>query len=272
MNKFRKFIKIGHIAGITLLLTLSNIVLAQDDNDQEGTSNGDWEFALAPLFIWGMGISGETTMGDSTAPLNVQFKDVFSNLDAIFTLHFEARKDKWTIFSEIQYANIGPDIDASLGPVSIDAGIGFKNTMFELGGAYAFRETQNTRWELLGGIRYTDQDVKVDGIITLPPPVNERDIDIRDGDSWSHAIVGTRFTGIMSNEWTFIARTDIGYGGSDNKAFNASALFDYRFNNWGSAFVGYRYLKYDYDNGKSEGTYAYDAYQSGPTLGVQIHW
>ena len=82
----------------------------------------------------------------------------------------------------------------------------------------------------------------------------------------------------MSDTWTFIARTDAGYGGSDNKAFNAAAMFDYRFKNWGSVFFGYRYLNYDYDydndndndNDKAEDTYAFDAYQSGPLAGNKL--
>ncbi len=272
MNKFKLCEKLGQMAVIALLTASSNIALAQSDNDQDISNNGDWEFTLAPLFLWGMGINGGATIGDATAPLDLEFGDIFSNLETVFTLHFEARKDKWTIFSEIQYVDLGPEINVSKGPVSTVADIGFKNTMIELGGAYAFRETQNTRWEVLGGVRYTDQDVDVEAILTFPPPVNEQNIAVEGGDSWSHAFVGTRFFGSMSDEWTFIARTDVGYGGSDNTAFNAVAMFDYQFNDWGSVFFGYRYLSYDYDNDKADDTYVFDAYQSGPLAGLMIHW
>ena len=219
-----------------------------------------------------MGISGGATIGDTTAPLDLSFGDIFSNLEVVFTLHFEARKDKWTFFSELQYVDMSPEATVSMGPVAINADIDFKNTMIELGGAYAFWETRNTRWEVLGGIRYTDQDVDVDATLTFPPPINEQNIMTDGGDNWSHAIVGTRFFGKMSAEWTFIARTDVGYGGSDNKAFNAVAMFDYRFKKWGSVFFGYRYLNYDFDNDNAEDTYALDAYQSGPLAGLMIHW
>lgn len=272
MTKFKQFDKLGRIAGIALLAASSNIALAQDDNDQDVTNESEWEFALAPLFLWGMGISGDATLGDKVAPLDLEFGDIWSNLETVFTVHFEARKDKWTIFSEFQHVKLTPNVGISLGPVTVDADIDFKNTMIELGGAYAFRETQNTRWEVLGGVRYTDQDIKVEGTLTLPPPINEQYIEIDGGDKWSHALVGTRFFGKMSADWTFIARTDVGYGGSDNKAFNAMAMFDYQFKDWGSVFFGYRYLKYDYDNDKAEDTYAFDAYQSGPLAGLMIHW
>ena len=272
MYKFKLFERLGRIAAIALLTATSNIALAQNDTDQDVSNNGDWEFALSPLFLWGMGISGESTIGDQTAPLDIGFSDILGNLEAIFTLHFEARKDKWGIFSEYQYADLGPEVDVSMGPITAVVDIGFKNTLIELGVAYAFRETQNTRWEVLGGIRYMDQDIDVDATLTFPPPDNEQNIKMTGGDNWSHALVGTRFFGTMSNEWTFIARTDVGYGGSDNKAFNAVVMFDYRFKNWGSAFVGYRYLTYDYDNDKAEDTYATDVYQSGPLAGLTIHW
>lgn len=272
MNKFKQFEKLGRIAAIALLVTSSNIALAQSSTNQDTSNNGDWEFTLSPLFLWGMGISGDATIGDATAPLDLAFSDVWDNLDAVFTVHFEARKDRWVFFAEYQYSSLKPEGGISLGPVSALAKIGFKNTMIELGGAYAFRETQNTRWELLGGLRNTDQDVDVEGTLTFPPPINERDFDKQGGDSWTHAIVGTRFFGTMSDNWTFIARTDVGYGGSDNKAFNATALFDYRFRNWGSVFFGYRYLKYDYSNDKVDDAYAFDAYQTGPLAGLTFHW
>ena len=271
MIKFKQFEKLVRIASIALLTASSNIALAQD-NDQDVSSEGEWEFALAPLFLWGMGISGDATMGDKTLPMEIEFGDIWANLDTVFTLHFEARKDKWVLFGEYQYVKLTPDVGVSIGPVSVNADIDFKNTMIELGGGYAFRETRNTRWEVLGGIRYTDQDIQVDTTLTFPPPINEQNIEMDGGDDWSHAFVGTRFFGKMSADWTFIARTDVGYGGSDNKAFNAIAMFDYQFKDWGSAFFGYRYLKYDYDNDKDEDTYAFNAYQAGPVLGIAIHW
>lgn len=92
------------------------------------------------------------------------------------------------------------------------------------------------------------------------------------GDDWWHAFLGARVFHSFNDKWSFIGRTDLGYGGSDNKAVNASFMFDYRFRDWGSAFAGYRYLQYDYDNGSSSNGYAYDAYQQGPLLGLTFYW
>ena len=72
----------------------------------------------------------------------------------------------------------------------------------------------------------------------------------------------------LSDNWTFVGRADYGYGGSDNTAGNFAFQFDYRFNDWGSAFIGGRYLTYDYD----DSGYAFDADKTGPLAGITIHW
>lgn len=51
MNKFKKVDKIGRTAVIALLMASSNITLAQDDTDQDVSSNGNWEFASEVLLL-----------------------------------------------------------------------------------------------------------------------------------------------------------------------------------------------------------------------------
>ena len=279
MNKTDFCRKLGHIICTVGLATSSGIALAQSEADSDmasdtNSNNGDWEFSLAPLFLWGVNLNGDATIGDITAPLVLDFKDdILENLEGVFTVHFEARKNKWTLFSELQYLDLGPGGSVSMGPITVDADISFKNTMIELGGAYAFSETSKTRWEVIGGLRYTDQDVGVDATLTIPPPVDkEIPIDMDAGDNWTHAFAGVRVFRSLNQKWTFIGRADLGYGGSDNSAVNASFMFDYRFKDWGSAFMGYRYLKYDYDNDESIDRYAFDAYQQGPVLGLALYW
>ena len=79
------------------------------------------------------------------------------------------------------------------------------------------------------------------------------------------------FAGFAKN-WNFIGRADFGAGGSD-LMWNLVGMFDYRFTNWGSFFVGYRVMDYDYDNGESgSGGYVFNARQQGPLAGLNIHW
>jgi len=145
--------------GVSLALTHGTLQAAETSPTTSTTvSSGDWNFTLAPLFLWGMSMDGSSTLGEATLPLELDFKDdVFSNMSAVFTLHFEAQKDDLALFTEIQYVNLEPS--TKVGPVSVD--VDFKNIMGELGAAYRFWGNENTDWEILGGARYFEQDLNV---------------------------------------------------------------------------------------------------------------
>ncbi|MEH6592892.1 MAG: hypothetical protein V7746_21670, partial [Halioglobus sp.] len=190
----------GQLAVASVLLASSNLATASDD----------WEFALSPLFLWGMSINGDATIGEATAPLDLAFKDeILENMEAVLTVHFEARKGIWTFFTEVQYVDLQPTVDISMGPIDAEADITFKNTMFELGAAYTLNESDSTRWEVIGGGRYTDQDVEVDATLStpLPPPLDQVDIDMEGGDDWWHAFLGARVSHSFNEKWSFIGRT-----------------------------------------------------------------
>jgi hypothetical protein len=125
---------------------------------------------------------------------------------------------------------------------------------------------------VIGGARYTDQEITTDIDITAPPPTAQTQQKLEAGDDWWHAFGGVRVTHAFTDRWNFTARGDLGYGGSDNSAANLGFMFRYRFRDWGSAFIGARYLRYDYDNDSSSNGYAYDAAQTGPMAGITIHW
>ena len=67
------------------------------------------------------------------------------------------------------------------------------------------------------------------------------------------------------------SRGDIGAGGSDF-VWNVSFILDYQFRHWGSVFIGYRWLDFDYSSGSGPDRYAYNALQQGPLAGIGFHW
>ena len=90
-------------------------------------------------------------------------------------------------------------------------------------------------------------------------------------EDWWDAIIGGRVKSRLSENWRFVGRVDYGFGGSDG-TWNLSGIFDYRFNNWGSVFVGYRWMDFDYSSGSGRDRYEYDATQQGPLAGLNIYW
>jgi predicted porin len=237
----------------------ANTVYAVDGD----STDGEWQYSLSPLFLWAQGIEGTSTIGPVTAPLDITFKDALSNLEATFTIHFEAKRDKLTLFGEYQYVNLGPE---AVGPMGGTVDIGFKDTIAELGAGYWVFGTETTDWEIIGGGRYTKQ--KLDVNVEDGPDL------INISNNWWVGFFGGRMSAKLSNKWTFIGRADYGLGSGDtNKIWNLNVMFDYRFKHWGSAFIGYKYMNYDYDNGKKGfDHYGYDASQQGPLLGLNFHW
>jgi hypothetical protein len=169
------FLRKTSIAASMLLGPILSITAqAQETND-------DWEFQLAPLFLWGMSINGESSIDGNVAPMDLNFKDdLLENMDGVFTLHFEARKQKLVLFAEYQYVSVNPDVEASIGPVTVNADIDFSVNSAELGGGYTVHQSDSTRWEVLGGLRWQEHDLDVDVVGPVFLPSN-----IKGGDDWS---------------------------------------------------------------------------------------
>jgi hypothetical protein len=252
----------GSLAAITLLAT--GAAFAE--------SEGGWEYTVIPMYLWGKSINGESSVGSVVTPLDVEFKDdVLENLEAAFALHLEAKKDDLTLFFEYNYADLNPGAELGLGPLAIDVDVDFRDIMLEFGIGYVFAKTGATEWEILGGARYFEQDLKVK--IDTPDlgPGGLPD-NISGGDDWWQGLAGLRTTTSLTQNWSLRARVDLGYGGSDNSAIQATGFFNYRFRDWGSFFFGFRYQDIDYDNGNSgPNGYSFKADQAGPMLGVSFH-
>ena len=116
------------------------------------STDGKWEYSLAPLFLWAQGIEGTSAVGPSSLPLEVEFSDAFDNLEATFTIRYEMKRDALTLFTEYQYVDMRPTAE---GPMKTDVDIGFKDTIAELGVGYWVFGTDRTDWEVIGGARYT---------------------------------------------------------------------------------------------------------------------
>ncbi len=253
-----------------LLLMLLPVAVATAAEDE-------WEFTVAPLYLWAKNIEGSAGLGPADAPLALDFRDdILENLDAAISLHFEAKYNQLTFFSEYNFARLKPSAEGSRGPIKARAEVEFEDIMWELGAAYSFYNSERVRWEFIFGLRHMDQslDVELDlqgpGLGDRPGKLPKK---IGGGDDWSHGFGGLRFTTKLSDKWSFRGRGDLGYQGSDNQGTHLSANFDYRFRDWGSFFAGYRYLDLDYDNGANDTSrYAFDGNQQGPLIGLAFYW
>lgn len=247
----------GIIAGTFILLFgLTIPAWAATETEDDG-----WKFILSPMFVWGKSIDGTTGAGPSDTQIDLNFKDdILENLAAVFTVHFEAKKNDWTLFTEYQYVNLDPSVETpSRSVVDID----FTVQTFELGAGYKVASFGSSDLEVLGGGRYTNHDIDAS--------LNPGRLSVDAGDNWWDGFIGLRIFTHITDAWTFVGRGDVGMGESD-LVVNISAMVDYRFKDWGSVFAGYKWMDYDYEGEDGRDRYAYDATEQGPLAGLAFYW
>jgi opacity protein-like surface antigen len=89
------------------------------------------------------------------------------------------------------------------------------------------------------------------------------------GDDWVDPIVGVLFeTPIGAGNWSFTGSAQIGgFGVGADLVTILTGSFSYRFNNWSSIDIGYRYLDFDYEDGDGLERFKFDMKEHGPAVG-----
>lgn len=230
---------------------------------QDATGGKDWSFELAPLYLWGISISGDMTVKGNEAEVEADFGDIFGNLNGVFTVHFDtAWKEKWGGFVDLNYVNLEADKDTPPPGGTVTP----KLTMFmsEFAGFYRLNKDAH-KFDFFGGIRYTD----IDGKLEFSGPLGIQ----KGNESWVDPMFGLRWRWKFADKWALITRGDIGgFGVGSDFAWSASGLIDWRPWKHVGFLLGYRALYADYETGSGSGKFAFDATMHGPIIGLNIFW
>ena len=228
------------------------------------STESGWNFSIEP-YLMATNIDGDAGVGRVTgAEVAVDFDDILENLDAGFMVVMEAHHASgWGIILDYGFMDLGKEISGPLGGV-IDADI--RQGILELLAAKRFDLT-NGYYEIIGGIRWWDNDIDVEVDPLVLPGTPTASID----EDWVDPVVGMRFVTPMSEKWKLALRGDVGgFGvGSDFTASAAAGIL-YSFSKTISLDVKYRALWVDYENGTkgTPGYFAYDTVTHGPILGL----
>ena len=245
------------------ILTASIFLISSHSWAESNKDFDTWQNTLAPLYIWGVSMSGTMTSGPVTAPLNIEFSDAVSDLEGIFTFHYEGAKGNWGIIADYSFLNLGPSATIPGTPAVVN--VDMKNTIAEVAGLYRFGP--NNPWQLLAGYRSYKLDVTINGLPSPPSPTSQVVID----ETINDFFIGGRYMRDINDKWSFVGRADVGTGDSD-LVWNALVAFDYQFTKLLSGFAGWRVLDYDVDTGSGADTFKYDMNHSGPMLALVFHW
>ena len=252
--------RMGRLIG-TSMIVLALVFICPQTYAEESSNPKEWEFSVAPFYVWAVNLEGDVGMKGVTAPLKLDFGQIFDSLEGLFTAHFEGWwRQKWGLLFDVSYINISDSQATPVFTVDVD----FENVMTELVGFYRFTKGRHAL-EPLAGIRYTYTETRVD-ILGVPPRVKET-------EDWVDPIIGARYKYTISDKWKVLLRGDIGgFTVGSDFTWNLVGLVDFQPWKHVTLFGGYRILDVDYETGSGLSKFKYDVLMHGPLLGLSIVW
>jgi hypothetical protein len=223
-------------------------------------ADSGWQFRFAP-YLWAQGLDGASGVRGLEGDVNVDFSDIVSDLDFAFMGTFEARRGRWGILTDVNYAELSDSFDTR-GIIFSGGDFKMKQFLSNITLNYRVMENAGTVIDLYAGARlnWIDLNLELEG--------GKGGSVSRSGDDfWADAIVGARFQTDLGGRWFFRATGDIGAGQSDF-TWQAVGLIGYKINDNCNVGLGYRGLGTDYKNGG----FTYDITAHGPVLGVEWRW
>ena len=249
---------------IWIIVVMVIIVLTGNSGWAADSDEKNWEFNLAPFYLWGVMIDGDLTLGTNTATLDVPFSDIVDNLEAAFIVHFEGmHRSNWGFLVDVNYIEVSNDVDLPL-PFNASADVDFKSTLAEFAGLYRINRDQHN-FDIIAGARY----VRLQNTVTTSrgPELVDMDMD------WIDPIAGLRWSYHFANQWTFIARGDVGgFGIGSDFSTQGVALLDWQPFKYVSFLAGYRALYQDYEDGSGADLFRFKATIHGPLIGINFRW
>ena len=235
---------------------------------EESILSETWQFD-AQLYIWAVDFGGELNNGTS---FDVPFSTMVDNLKMGFYGSFEARKQKWLIFTDIVYLNIETDhaapdtsepVDFTPRSLSMDGGA------INLVGGYNLLVKGKSRLDLIAGARYLDLGSEFALNVTFLGDTTTKFIPIEMGTALD-AVIGVKgkYAFANANRWSIPYYLDIGAGDSD---FTWQALtgISYQAANWVDVALTYRHMEWDLTS--TDGIIK-NVNFDGPALGATFHF
>lgn len=263
------------------------IALAALPGAQAQPAADRWTFAVSP-YLWLPNVDGtlkyNAPPGASGRPeVSAGPNDYLENLDFALMLAGEARKGKWSIFTDAVYLDFGKEKSAVR---SVDFGgsvIGtnlntstqtsLKGLQWTLAAGYTAVQTSAVMLDVIAGFRYLGVEVTTDWQLTaaVSGPGAGQTFPASGSvsespDIWD-AIVGVRGrVRLGESPWFVPYHLDVGTG-SSSITWQGLAGIAYAFK-WGDAVLAYRHLFYDQSDDKLFQDFSF----SGPALGVSFRF
>jgi len=245
----------------------------------------NWDFELAP-YLWLVSMNGDITVKGQTSDVDLSFKDFLEDLKFAAEIHFEATRTKGRklgFWLDGTYMKL--ESDGDIGPIDLKV----KNQFVILEGAFFYNihkwglgsKSNSINGELkkpyialdaFAGARYWYLDAELDFKGQGPIGVSG---DLKKDQQWVDPFIGLRSWIYLTDRSRMMLRTDFGgfdIGSASDFSWLGAVLFGYSITHRIEAFIGYRAIYLDYDDGSGNDKFAMDVWMQNPLIGINFHF
>jgi hypothetical protein len=247
-------------------ITVGLLLLLIASAARADTAPDAWNFTVTP-YVWVPGIDASfkippaAEVPDPVFPISTS--TVINALNFVAMVSFEARNDRWSLYSDLFYVSLTFERTAPTQLV-IEGKLEDKTAVFELAGAYQVwrSDSSASHFDILGGMRYAG--IHNDVTLTL----ESRDFKFPSHADLPDAIIGVKGEARLGDtgHWFIPYYADVGGGSSDHSSITSAGI-GYTYG-WGDLALNYRYL--EYQPGKSSTFNTFKLY--GPMLTAAFHF
>lgn len=149
--------------------------------------------------MWAISVRGDSKIGNApVADINISFSEVLENINFGLMGRFEATKDRWKIYGSGLFALISADKELPRNTIDVD----IDTAIVEGGVQYRIGEwpiditnvqgtsTRSISFDVLAGVRWSYQNIDIDGTIDPPGPPPTIPIDVSVSENWFDPFIG----------------------------------------------------------------------------------
>lgn len=218
------------------------VIAAAFLSSTSATAQDGWTYRTT-LYGWLAGLSStvETPQGDLET--DIDFDEVLEDLNLGVFGAFDARNGRFSLLADAMFLDLTSELAGPFGGAVYSRGeVDTKMVLVNALAMYALVDDASVRFEVGGGLRYSDMDIdtRLTGQDAVPDVAIDSDAD------WADLLISTRISGQFTNKWFGVAYADVGGFAIDEASsdltWQALAGVGYQFTKGWSAVGGYRYL------------------------------
>ena len=244
------------LISITLVQGVHHTAQAEDNS-----SGSDWEFALAPFYLWAVTLDGDVAVGPQEGSLTMDFGDIFDKLEAAFIVHFETiYKKKYGLYFDVNYIDLGGSQSTPIFEIDIN----MESTVAQFLPYYRWIDGDH-KLDVMAGILYTRS---IQDIEPFPAPLS-----VNVDEDWVDPFMAIRWNWGFSDKWGMLVKGGVGgFGVSSDFVWEGVALLTYQPWEHAQIIMGYRAMGIDYETGSGLEWFEYDITMAGPVTGINFKW